>query len=207
MTTSALSVGDGDDETSAVDDEGESTTFGADADVGELDSSSGPVEGSSDDAAESSSDGGSTTDGGNEDCPHDTTCPLATVIGEVSGDEDSSPILRQGMEPTWVSFQVTEDNDGVTGENLEFTATLTSPPGIDYDLYVYRGDPGADTGCGGSLDQSTSAGAEDVVHMSWGEGGIANGGDERAWIAAEIVPKAGMCDPLAQWSLEIVGDN
>jgi hypothetical protein len=208
MTTGALSVGDADDgEDTVVDDEGESTSFGADADVGELDSSSDPDDGSSDGSADASSDGGSTSDGGNEDCPNDSTCPVATVIGEVSGDEGSPPIVRVGTEPTWVSFQVTEDNDGVTGENVEFTATLTSPVGIDYDIYVYRGPPGADSGCGGSLDQSTSAGAEDVVHMSWGEGGVANGGDDRAWVAAEIVPKAGMCDPLAQWSLTIEGDT
>lgn len=206
MTTSALSVGDdAEADTSVVDDEGESTSFGAEADAGE-ESTTAPTDESSSDGG-SSSEGGSSSDGGTEECPHDTTCPLATVIGEVSGDEGSPPILRQGMEPTWVAFQVTEDNDGVTGENLEFTATLTSPPGIDYDLYVYRGDPGASNGCGGSLDQSTSSGPEDVVHMSWGEGGIANGGDERAWVAAEIVPKAGMCDALAQWSLEIVGDD
>jgi hypothetical protein len=210
MTTGALSVGDADDgEDTVVDDGGDSTSFGADAEVGELDSSSGPPadDGSSDGSADASSDGGSSSDGGGDDCPNDSTCPVATVIGEVSGDEGSPPIVRVGTEATWVSFQVTEDNDGVTGENVEFTATLTSPVGIDYDLYVYRGPPGADSGCGGSLDQSTSAGAEDVVHMSWGEGGVANGGDDRAWLAAEIVPKAGMCDPLAQWSLTIEGDT
>jgi hypothetical protein len=135
------------------------------------------------------------------------TCPLATVIGEVSGDESSPPIAFEGTESTWVAFQVTEDNGDVTGEAVEFTATLTSPVGIDYDLYVYRGPPGADSGCGGDIEQSTSAGGEDVVHMSWGEGGVANGGDDRAWVAAEIVAKAGMCDPLAQWSLTIEGDT
>ena len=36
---------------------------------------------------------------------------------------------------------------------------------------------------------------------------VANGGDDRAWVAAEIVAKNGMCDPLSQWSLTIDGDT
>jgi len=213
MTTSALSVGSVGDDASSGD--AASTTSGegtdAEADANDLESSgidsaedttTAPAEGSSGGEDESTSDGGSV-----DECPNQTTCPMAEVIGEVSGDEGSRPIVFDGTEPTWVSFQVTEDNDSVTGEALEFTATLTSPVGFDFDLYVYRGPSGAGSGCGGQLEQSTSAGADDVVHMSWGEGGVANGGDERAWIAVEIVAKNGMCDPLAQWWLTIDGDT
>lgn len=138
-------------------------------------------------------------------CPQLATCATATVIGQVSGDTASPDLGVDGTEPTWVSLQVTEDNDALTGEAVSFTATLASPPGVDFDLYVYRGASGGSTGCGGVAQQSTSAGPTDVVHMSWGEGGVANGIDDRAWVAIEIRPKADVCDDMASWVLTIEG--
>ncbi|MBC8068667.1 MAG: hypothetical protein IAG13_10070 [Deltaproteobacteria bacterium] len=73
-------------------------------------------------------------------------------------------------------------------------------------IYVQLGAPGGASGCNGTLEQSISSGPEDVVHMSWGEAALANGGDDRAWVAVEIVPK-GECDGLAQWTLTIEGDT
>lgn len=156
------------------------------------------------DPAESSSDDGSVPP---SDCPNQDTCDGAAIVGEISGDEDSDPIGTAGTESTWLTFQVTEDNDSVAGEAVSFTVTLTSPASVDFDLYVYRGAAGGPTGCNGVMDSSTSAAATDVVHMSWGEAGVANGVDDRAWVAVEIVPKGDMCDDGSQWTLEIVGDN
>jgi hypothetical protein len=214
MTTSALSVGSvgvesGDDgesvETTAIEDES------ADADVGEAESTTaedGDASTSMDASTDEGSSSGSTEDTGDPPmCPAASTCQTATVIGEVSGDEGSDALQVDGAEPTWVSFQVTEDNGSVSGEALEFTATLTSPVGYDFDLYVYRGPEGGNTGCNGELSQSTSAGPSDVVHMSWGEGAIADGGDERAWVAVEVVAKNGMCDENALWTLVVEGDT
>jgi hypothetical protein len=196
---------------------GESTAFPdetlGEGDGGELEGEAddGPAE-SSTSALESSSDGGASSTGAGEDtgtpseCPQLATCATATVIGMVSGDVSSNDLTTMGSAPTWLSFQVTEDNDAVTGEAVSFTARLDSPPGVDFDLFVHLGAPSGATGCNGMLQQSTSAGAEDVVHMSWGEGAVANGGDDRAWVAVEIVPKD-ECDGLAQWTLTIEGDT
>lgn len=213
MTTGALSVGSVGVDTG--DDDGEETAAieetSGDGDVGELESSgAADDEGSTSMAAgtdEGSSSGGGQDTGDPSMCAAAGTCPSATVIGEVSGDESSSALHVDGFEPTWVSFQVTEDNGSVSGEQLEFTATLTSPVGYDFDLYVYRGPEGGATGCNGELSQSTSVGPDDVVHMSWGEGTVADGGDERAWVAAQIVAKNGMCDENALWTLTIEGDT
>jgi hypothetical protein len=197
----------------------DSGSSSSDSAVGSTGDTKGGAEGSSSDtgADGSSSGDGSTTagaesssgssGGGEPECPQLATCPTATVIGEVSGDTGSPLLSREGTEPSWVTFQVTEDNDGVTGEAVSFTATLTSPPGYDFDLFVSRGPLGGATGCGGTMQMSTSAGPEDVVHMSWGEGALANGADDRAWVAAEIRPKDGVCDPTASWSLVVEGDN
>lgn len=183
--------------------EGDSTTTGAaQTSTGDSTSTGEPVEGSS-------SSGGSTGDdtGMPPACVNALTCPTATVLGMVSGDESSPSLEADGSEPTWLAFQVTEDNDSALGEDLSFTATLQSPPGYDFDLYVYRGADGASNGCNGTLQQSTAASGMDVVSMSWGEGAVANGGDDRRWIAVEIVAKNDMCDPGATWTLTIDGDN
>lgn len=215
MTTGALSVGsvgvdtgdDGGSEAATVVDE-----ESGEADIGEAESSTAADDGDASTSMDASSDEGSSS-GGAEDtgdpsmCPAGLTCQSATVIGEVSGDEGSDALQVDGAEPTWVSFQVTEDNGSVSGEALEFTATLTSPVGYDFDLYVYRGPESGNTGCNGELSMSTSAGPSDVVHMSWGEGAVADGGDERAWVAVQVVAKDGMCDQNALWTLTVEGDT
>lgn len=185
--------------------EDDSTTTTGVAETGMDDSTStgSIVEGSS------SSSGGSTGDDTSTPpaCDNALTCQTATVLGMVSGDEASPDLQADGSEPTWVAFQVTEDNESALGEALSFTATLQSPPGYDFDLYVYRGAEGASNGCNGTLQQSTAASGIDVVSMSWGEGAVANGADDRRWIAVEIVAKNDMCDPEATWTLTIEGDT
>lgn len=164
-------------------------------------SSGGDAESSSGGLGESSSDSGEPSM-----CVQADTCATAAVLGMVSGDKDSDALQIMGNEPRWLTFQVTEDDDSIAGENVSFTATLDSPGGADFDLYVYRGPSNGTTGCNGMADDSTSSGPQDVVHMSWGEGGVANGGDDRAWIAVEIVPKVD-CDGVAMWTLTIEGDT
>ena len=150
--------------------------------------------------SESSSEGGAMT------CMNMLGCTTAMVLGVVSGDENSDTLHASGSEPTWVTFRVTENNEDISGEALSFMATLTSPPGYDFDLYAYRGSEGGMSGCGGVSDESTGVGMLDVVDMNWGEGAVANGGDESAWVALQIEVKNGMCDPTAEWTLEVEGD-
>ncbi|MBK8238745.1 MAG: hypothetical protein IPK74_24730 [Deltaproteobacteria bacterium] len=201
---------DGDSEiaTSVVDDDtGDTVDDPSVGDTGGSSSSAG-VEDSTGAGGSDGSDGSSSSSGGDTpSCPQLATCATATVIGQVSGDAASPLLGAEGSEPTWISLQVTEDNDALTGEAVSFTATLDSPPGADFDLFVYRGAAGGSTGCGGVAQQSTSAGPSDVVHMSWGEAGVANGIDDRAWVAIEIRPKADACDGLATWVLTVEGDT
>ena len=112
-----------------------------------------------------------------------------------------------GDTDTWVTLQVSENNSDVIGEQLTFTASLTSPPGSDFDLFVFRGSPGGSTGCGGQQDQSTNAAGIDSVFMSWGEGAFANNEDDSAWVAIEVRAKNGMCVPGAEWTLTVIGDT
>jgi hypothetical protein len=154
-------------------------------------------------------DGSSTGDdtGSSVACSNALTCATASVLGMVSGDESSPNLQAMGTEPTWLAFRVSEDNDSPIGESLSFTATLQSPAGYDFDLYVWRGADGASNGCNGTLQQSTAASGPDVVHMDWGEAGVANGSDDGRWIAVEIRSKDGICDPNAAWTLLVEGDT
>ncbi len=154
--------------------------------------------GGDDDSSTGSSGGG---------CVNTGTCPSASPLGSVSGDEASSAIMAMGDEPTWVTFLVTEDDDSAFGSGMSFTVTLQSPPGADFDLYVFRGIEGGGSGCGGFMQQSNNTGASDVVSMSWGEGGVANGSDDSAWIAVEIVAKDEVCAPPLEWSLSVQGNT
>jgi len=175
----------------------------ADDDVGEDDATS-LGDASSDGVGDA--DAGESTDGGGLMCPQQTTCVGAAAIGSVSGDSGSSDLQRMGSDPAWIQFQVTEDNDDIAGEELQFSVTLTSPPCCDFDLYVYRGVEGGNTGCNGILESSVSGGAVDSVSMSWGEGIAANGVDDDAWVAVEIVPKNDQCQAGSDWTLVASGD-
>jgi hypothetical protein len=115
--------------------------------------------------------------------------------------------MESGSEPVWLEFQVSEDDGSVVGASVSFTATLVSPPGADFDLFVYRGIEGGATGCGGFGEQSTNAGSQDAVEMSWGEGGVANGIDDGAWVAVEIRAKNDECAPPEEWTLTIEGNT
>ncbi len=37
--------------------------------------------------------------------------------------------------------------------------------------------------------------------------GVANGGDESAWVAVQIESKSGTCDPTVEWTLAVEGDK
>jgi len=152
---------------------------------------------------------GETTDDGGPmgDCPNLDTCQGASGIGLVSGDESSRTIGASGSESTWIEFQVTENDDALVGAAMSFTATLSSPAGADFDLYVYRGMEGGNTGCNGFMQQSTSAGSQDAVSMTWGEGVVPNGLDDGVWVAVEIRAKDDMCAPGQQWMLTVEGNS
>lgn len=163
-----------------------------------------------DDGGSSSSDGGggdesTTTDTGEEPCLNETMCSTARAVGGVSGDTGADVLAETGAEPVWLTFQVSEDDSDVAGVAMSFRATLVSPPGADFDLYVYRGTEGGTTGCGGFVQASVTTGV-DSVYMTWGEGLIANGVEDDVWVAVEIVPKDAECAAPEQWSLEVEGN-
>jgi hypothetical protein len=197
------------DDASGGDDTAATTDGGTDDPDPTFDDSTGGDPSTSDGMDSADSTAGSTGDagGGPVMCTNALTCPTADQVGGVAGDAASPPIVEEGDEPTWVTVQVSEMNSDVVGEKLSVSVTLASPPGIDFDLFVQRGAEGGANACGGGPnDQSTNSGGTDTVSMDWGEGAFGNNSDDGAWIAIEVRPKDGMCQPGAQWTLTIQGD-
>jgi len=187
------------------------SSWGPEEGSGEAESTAVADGSSSSTTSETDPSEGSSSDGDDTspplDCPTPGSCATAEIIGMVSGDEPSADLVVNGSEPTWLTFRATEDNESFAGEALSVTVTLSSPPSVDFDLYVYRGAADGTTGCNGVLSSSTSAAATDIVQINWGEAAVANGIDDHSWIAVEIVPKAPMCDDGSQWTLEVEGDT
>lgn len=194
--------------TSVGDDEGTTTLAEQeDDDIGmttapaEDDGTTGAVGGDTTDGGDSTGDGGPM---GN--CADPGTCQGAGSIGIISGDQGSPGLQSSSSQPAWRTFFVSENDDAITGTPMSFTVTLNSPAGADFDLIVYRGIEGGATGCGGFMQQSTTTGV-DQISMTWGEGAFANGADDGAWVAVEIVAKDDMCAPPQEWTLTVEGNT
>jgi len=99
-------------------------------------------------------------DAGDEDCdgtaddgfpwgPENPACPSSQVnLGEVSGDENADHLARSYYNAEWHKLRIREDSN--SSVYVSARISLYSPPGVDYDLYVYC------FSCGGSLAASSA---------------------------------------------------
>lgn len=135
-------------------------------------------------------------------CAAPAPCSAATDLGAVSGDTGNDERSRQGSSSQWLSVRVTEDAAGVLGAQMKVTATLVSPAGANFDLYLY-----ADA-CGGEPVASSkkASGTTDQATFAWGEGALPNGDPDDKTILVEVRHVAGDCAPTDKWTL-IVGGN
>jgi hypothetical protein len=153
-------------------------------------------------------DSGPTPDGGTGgSCTSTNTCAGATNLGSISGDTGADVVSAQGHTSQWFTVRVTEDDSGVTGVQLRMTATLTSPPGTNYDLYVYV--PGSDTlECSAVSYQSTNTGSSDSATAKFGESGLlSNGSADDRTVTVEVRHVSGTCDPNNKWKLQLAGNK
>jgi len=175
-------------------------------------SSSGGNDSGNDDGGGSGDDAAG-DDGGNALCSTspDQCVATATSLGSVAGDETGATVSASGYTSEWLRLDETEQDSSPIGKAMIFTATLTSPPGMNYDLYAYLGASGGvgNIECTTVKGQSTNpAGEQDQVTFQWGEttGGIANGNDDSATVMIEVRWVSGACSTAQNWSLSAHGD-
>lgn len=157
-------------------------------------------------------DDASTDDGGGSACgvSPNQCAANATFLGSVAGDESGSPVGASGYTSEWLRLDETEQDSSPLAAPMIFTATLTSPPGMNYDLYAYLGASGGvgNIECTMVKAQSTNAaGEQDQVSFEWGETGtFANDSDDSATVMIEVRWVSGACSNAQNWSLSAHGD-
>ncbi len=128
---------------------------------------------------------------------------MAQEIPEIAGDENNDTRTVHGTTSTWLKIKVKEAVSSIIDfPATSYTATLDSPPGMNYDLYLYTGDATAPT-CGGQPDHAV--GTPEKFGASWGD---TLNSDDTKWITLEVRYISGMeCGPAAEWTLTVVGNT
>jgi hypothetical protein len=135
-----------------------------------------------------------------DDVPLNTNpaCPSATNLGSIEGDTDPvTPLQVSDIGEAWYFFELSEGNTSIGAEDLTARITLSSPPGVDYDLYVTC----SSCGSGISASSSQGPGLEDVLEVHVDD----NAGPDDTVFVIEVRYSSGAgCAP---WSLQVHGDT
>jgi len=152
-------------------------------------------------------EGGSGGEGGGGEaisCDPINSCYAATGMGTVRGDKGSDSLYREGTTSQWFTVWVTEADDNILPEDMSVTAKLVSPPGTNFDLYLYR----QNAACGSPSGQSNNFLTEDSVRLKWSDGDVvANGKDDSETIMVEVRWVSGTCAKNATWTLTVTGNT
>jgi hypothetical protein len=141
-------------------------------------------------------------------CTSSATCAGAMDLGSVSGDSTASSVTASGYQSAWYKVRVTEDDSGIGGEELKALVQLTSPPGTNYDVYVYVNTGNDVVECTTPSASGTSTGTTDQARLTWGESGtFSNGNDDSRTVSIEVRPVSGPCMAGATYQLVVFGDQ
>jgi hypothetical protein len=140
-------------------------------------------------------------------CTSTATCAAAMDLGTVSGDTGNATVTASGYQSAWYKVRVTEDDSSPFGTPMNMTVQLTSPPGTNYDVYVYLNTGSDVVECTSVAGSGTSTGTTDQAHVSWGESGtFSNGNDDGRTASIEVRPVSGPCSASATYQLVVFGD-
>jgi hypothetical protein len=158
-----------------------------------------------DSGTDAGTDGGG--GGGGGACASPNTCVGATDLGSISGDTGADTQTAQGSGSQWFKIRVTENDSSLFAVSLMAKAELTSPPGTNFDVYVYVPGNGTDQECSAVTASSTTTGA-DSAKVEFGESGtFSNGIDDSRTVTVEVRWVSGVCSPGAKWTLTVRGDT
>ncbi|WP_438007937.1 hypothetical protein WME89_04000 [Sorangium sp. So ce321] len=141
--------------------------------------------------------------GGAAECDHGApnTCAGAENLGEISGDDGGASVTlnETGTTSKWFKVFVVDKTNSPSYEH--FTATLTSPPGMNFDLIVYEGDIDG-TDCFASGERALGT-IDESFTTTWDDFPIV---DDDRWFSLEVRHVAGTaCGSEATWTLTVEG--
>ena len=151
-------------------------------------------------------EGGGGGGGGNAPaCDFDApnTCPSAEQLPSVSGDEGGTA-QGQGKTSKWLAVHITEDDSSIFPTDLSYTVTLTSPAGMDYDLFVRQGPEDGSPDCNAAEKKGQPSGSSETVHAGWNDDQGLGGEDDSLWLCIEVRWISGD-DCNATWTLTVQG--
>ncbi|WP_437636350.1 hypothetical protein [Sorangium sp. So ce854] len=131
------------------------------------------------------------------------TCAGAENLGSVSGDEGADSLTATGTTSEWFKVYVVDDAQILFNTTESFRATLTSPPGMNFDLIVYEGMRGVDApDCFASGVRAQ--GTPESFMTVWDDVG---GAEDGTWFLLEVRHVEGTaCGEDARWILEVKGN-
>jgi hypothetical protein len=161
----------------------------------------------SDALADTSNPPGPAPDAGSDAaaCVAPQACSAAVALSAVSADTGRDTRSAKGTTSEWVQVLATEDDGNVFGKDLRIKATLDSPPGTNFDLYLYRGPDAPALACSSTPKASSvlTTGTDTVTDL-WSDN---TGHNDAKVITFEVRHVSGPCDGSAQWTLTVTGDT
>jgi hypothetical protein len=140
-------------------------------------------------------------------CNSGAMCSGAMDLGTVSGDSNNDTVQGTGYESQWFKVRVTENDSSPFATPMNLTVNLTSPPGVNFDLYLYVNSGTDAVECTTAGAQSMNTGSTDQAHLSWGESGtFSNGNDDSRTVSIEVRPVSGTCAASSTFQLVVYGD-
>lgn len=138
-------------------------------------------------------------------------CDTARAFGTLAGDVNGPSATTTGTCSEFVGVRVQEQDDSASGVPMRVRVSLTATgPSADgaFDLYVFF-DPLRDLLACASPQRSSLAkdGVVTPIALTWGEGTLANGGDDARTIIFKIVRAGGPCTTGSGWSLTVEGNR
>lgn len=131
-------------------------------------------------------------------------CGSAEQLANISGDEGGTQ-SASGNTSKWFKVRIKETDDAISESDLSYKVSLTSPPGMDYDLYVRQGPQDGDPNCNAAEKKGMLSGGSEVVTASWDDDQGIGGEDDSLWLSIEVRHVSGD-DCNAKWNLVVIGD-
>ena len=133
------------------------------------------------------------------------TCATAEPLPAIAGDENGPTVTRTGSKSKWYKIKIEEQNSSVFEQALSYRVTLTSPPGMNYDLRVLEGPQNGNPNC--NATPKIGAGTPETVQATWDDDQGFGGEDDSVWLSIEVLYVSGStCGPNSEWTLSVVGN-